>query len=59
LPTSIKILMNFSSGFFIFKNLKLALKFLKIKKTLMSVAHQDFICGSGLLGMQDCLFRQE
>jgi len=51
--------MNFSSGFFISKNLKLALEFFKIKKTRLSVAHQDCICRSGLSGMQDWLFRQE
>jgi hypothetical protein len=32
--------MNFSSGFFILKNLKLASEFFKIKKTRLSVAHQ-------------------
>jgi hypothetical protein len=48
--------MNFSSGFFILKNLKLASEFFKIKKTRLSVAHQDCICRSGLSGMQDWLF---
>jgi len=51
--------MNFSSGFFILKNLKLASEFFKIKKTRLSGAHQDIFCSSGLLGMQDWLFRQE
>jgi hypothetical protein len=48
LPTSITILMNFSSGFFVFKKIRSSLlDFFKNKKDAMSAAHKDCICSSG------------
>ena len=47
LPTSITILMNFSSGFFVFKKSEACFLFFKNKKDDLSAAHKDCICSSG------------